>query len=242
MWRRGGDWRGLWTESGDVCAAAPADAPGGPPGRGPAECRLRRRSIAASALSRGRRRPGGTCPVRRPPRRFVCALSRPGRCPGRTPHLLRPRCAAASARSRRRAGRAAPLPRAPGAPPARPTTCAGRGAKADPSAGAVPVRTPGRCSPAMCSGRAPLRAACRVVARPRSGCGQQAGDLAGAHAGGLLDQLACDRSDLVSSTAVAVFRIPIRLDPGRCTKRQQMAHPVALVLGIAAGSLSRRRG
>ena len=60
----------------------------------------------------------------------------------------------------------------------------------------------------MCSGRAPLRAACRVVARPRSGCGQQAGDLAGAHAGGLLDQLACDRSDLVSSTAVPFFAFP----------------------------------
>ena len=46
-------------------------------------------------------------------------------------------------------------------------TCAGRGATADPSAGAVPVRTPGRCSPSRCSGRAPRRAACRAVAPPR---------------------------------------------------------------------------
>ena len=31
MWRRGGDWWELWTESRVVCAAAPADAPLGPP-------------------------------------------------------------------------------------------------------------------------------------------------------------------------------------------------------------------
>ena len=31
MWRRGGDWWRLWTESRVVCAAAPADAPLGPP-------------------------------------------------------------------------------------------------------------------------------------------------------------------------------------------------------------------
>ena len=83
---------------------------------------------------------------------------------------MRPRCprfAAAAARCRRRAGRAGPPPRAPGAPPSRPTTCAGRGATADPSAGAVRVRTPGRCSPSRCSGRAPRRAACRAVAPPR---------------------------------------------------------------------------
>ena len=60
--------------------------------------------------------------------------------------VTRPRFAAASARYRRRAG---------------------RGATRDPSAGAVPVRTPGRCSPSRCSGRAPRRAACRAVARPR---------------------------------------------------------------------------
>ena len=84
--------------------------------------------------------------------------------------VTRPRClrfAVASGRYRRRAGRAAPPPRAPGAPPGRPTTCAGQCATADPSAGAVPVRTPGRWSPSRCSGRAPRRAACRVVAPPR---------------------------------------------------------------------------
>ena len=82
---------------------------------------------------------------------------------------MRPRCprAAASARYRRRAGRAAPPPRAPRALPGRPTTCAGRDATADPSAGAVPVRTPGRCSPSTCSGREPRRAACRAAAPPR---------------------------------------------------------------------------
>ena len=82
--------------------------------------------------------------------------------------LMRPRCPrVAAAHYRRRAGRAAPLPRAPGAPPARPTTCAGQGATAAPSAGAAPFRTPGRCSPSTCSGRAPPRAACRAVAPPR---------------------------------------------------------------------------
>ena len=84
--------------------------------------------------------------------------------------VMRPRCprvAAAAARYRRRAGRAGPPPRAPGAPPGRPTTCAGRGATTDPSAGAVPGRTSGRCSPSRCSGRAPRRAACRAVAPPR---------------------------------------------------------------------------
>ena len=80
---------------------------------------------------------------------------------------MRRRFAAAAARYRRRAGRAAPPPRAPGAPPGRPTTCAGRGATADPSIGAVPVRTPGRWSPSTCSGRAPRRAACRAEAPPR---------------------------------------------------------------------------
>ena len=51
---------------------------------------LRRRSIAASSPSRGRRRRGDTCPVRRPPRGFVYALSRPGRCPGSTSLVRRP--------------------------------------------------------------------------------------------------------------------------------------------------------
>ena len=84
--------------------------------------------------------------------------------------VMRPRCprvAAAAARYRRRAGRAGPPPRAPGAPPGRPTTCAGRGATTDPSAGAVPGRTSGQCSPSRCSGRAPRRAVCRAVAPPR---------------------------------------------------------------------------
>ena len=83
--------------------------------------------------------------------------------------VMRPRCLhpSVAARARRRAGRAGPPPRAPGVPPGRPTTCAGRGATADPSAGAVPVRTPGRWSPSMYSGRAPLCAGCRAVAPPR---------------------------------------------------------------------------
>ena len=46
-----------------------------------------------------------------------------------------PRCAAACARYRRRAGRAALPHRAPRVSPGRPTTCVGRGATADPSAG-----------------------------------------------------------------------------------------------------------
>ena len=45
---------------------------------------LRRRSSAASAPSRGPRHPGGRCPVRRPRRGFVFALSRPDLSPGRT--------------------------------------------------------------------------------------------------------------------------------------------------------------
>ena len=69
-------------------------------------------------------------------------------------------------RRRRRRIAACALSR-PGRRYGRPTTCAGRGATADPSAGAVPVRTPGRCSPSTCSGRAPRRAACRAVAPPR---------------------------------------------------------------------------
>ena len=98
-------------------------------------------------------------PSRPLPRQHV-SCSAPG-------SVMRPRFAAAGARYRRRAGRAAPPPRAPGAPPSRPTTCAGRGATADPSAGAVPVRTPGRWSPSRCSGWGPRRAACRAVAPPR---------------------------------------------------------------------------
>ena len=58
-----------------------------------------------------------------------------------------PACLHVPAGDRRRAGRAAPPPRAPGAPPGRPTTCAGPGATAGPSVGAGPARTPGRCSP-----------------------------------------------------------------------------------------------
>ena len=87
--------------------------------------------------------------------------------PAAVMHLRCLRCAAASARYRRRADRAGPPHRALGAPPGRPTTCAGRHATGDPSAGAVPVRTPGRCSPSRSIGRAPRRAACRAVAPPR---------------------------------------------------------------------------
>ena len=112
---------------------------------------------------------------------------------------MRPRCprfVAASARYRRHAGRAAPLPHAPGALPGRPTTCAGRGATADPSAGAGPVRTPGRCSPSTCSGsvsrggttsgaaaasrpatwRVLMPAACSISSRWRCGCSSGAAD------------------------------------------------------------------
>ena len=143
--------------------------------------RQRRCHSAAPEYRRLRAEPGPPAPRRRvsgsapaPRIRLRAEPSRPlprqhvsCSAPG---SVMRPRCprfAAACARYRRRAGRATPPPRAPGVPPSRPTTCAGRGATADPSAGAVPVRTPGRWSPSRCSGWGPRRAACRAVAPPR---------------------------------------------------------------------------
>ena len=78
-----------------------------------------------------------------------------------------PCVAAAVARDPRPAGRDARLPPAPGGSPGRPKTCTGRGATADPSAGAVHARTPRRCSPSRCSDRPPRHAAYRAVAPPR---------------------------------------------------------------------------
>ena len=83
--------------------------------------------------------------------------------------VMRPRCLhpSVAARARRRAGRAGPPPRAPGVPQVAPRHARVEVRHADPSAGAVPVRTPGRCSPSMYSSRAPLCAGCRAVAPPR---------------------------------------------------------------------------
>ncbi len=143
-----------WEPSAEAPAAAPAAAPLGPPsGDTPS-------AGSGAAVATGE--PGTAAPARALPRRHVSCSA-----PGSVMRPRCPRCAAACARYRRRAGRATPPRRAPGVPPSRPTTCAGRGGTADPSAGAVPVRTPGRWSPSRCSGWGPRRAACRAVAPPR---------------------------------------------------------------------------
>ena len=113
----------------------------------------RRFRPAAPEYHRSHRQPVG--PLARP--RVSCSA------PAAT---MLPCCPHASGCDRRRAGRAAPEPRAPGAPPGLPTTCAGPRESADPSVGAVPARTPGRCLPSRCSGPAPPPAACRAAAPP----------------------------------------------------------------------------
>ena len=87
-------WRGLVTAADSIAGRVRWSSVGRHRARvlpfGSGGFTLRRRSIAAAAPSRGRRRRGCTCPVRRPPRGFVYALSRPGRCPGRTCPVRRP--------------------------------------------------------------------------------------------------------------------------------------------------------
>ena len=100
-----------------------------------------------------------------------------------------PCCPHASACDRHRAGRAAPPPRAPGAPPGRPTTCAEVRQQVLQLAQSLLALLVDAHLQGEAVGR---HRAQRVARRHHLGSGgrQQAGDLAGGHAGGLLDQLA----------------------------------------------------
>ena len=139
------------------------------------------------------------CPVRRTPRGFVYALSRPGRCAGSTLLLRRPprRCA--------RAARASPPPvPVTAAERVVPDHCLAHQARHQvaPRHARVEVRheIPQQAQSPFAllvdghlQGVAVGRHGAQRVAwwhHLGSGGGQQAGDLAGAHAGGLLDQLA----------------------------------------------------